>query len=205
MCKLQRLVFYPKQPFEIHSQTQTFLSTQSTGHKRALNMCSLDPGSCSLVTPADNMDTGIQSVWHMYSMLYTHRRIHTSTQSFLSTLLHNCVEVPCLACVHTFTILPPPRHNHHPSLPRISCSLHIMLKWTCIIALARFLVFVGDHQQPPWCLQRRWSLLQEPQIKTQHTQIRHFREVLLSSLNTLVFSNYKMNALLQILLKWRLK
>lgn len=120
------------------------LSTQSSGLKRTLNMCSLDPGSCSLVTQACNMDTRIQSAVHTQTHIlspphkYTHTHIHKPPT--------------------------PAGHNSHPSLPRISCSPHIMLKWTCIIALAWLVVFVGSYQQPPWSLWQRWSLLQAPQI-----------------------------------------
>lgn len=45
-------------------------------------MCSLDPGSCSLVTQACNMDTRVQSI----SRTLTHT--HTSTQSFSSTSIY---------------------------------------------------------------------------------------------------------------------
>lgn len=73
-----------------------------------------------------------------------------------------------LSRAQAYTHIPKPptptRHKSHLPLPRISCSSHIMLKWTCIIALAWFVVFVGGYQQPPWCLGQRWSLLQEPQI-----------------------------------------
>lgn len=136
-CMLQRLVFYPKQPFEIATQTQTMLSTQSTGLKRTLNMCSLDPGSCSVVTQVCNVDTHINPHTHVcirQRKMQTHTR--SSTHSFY---IHN----------HIHTNLPPPQHNSHLSLPRISCSPHIMLKWTRIIALAWFVVFVGGYQQPP--------------------------------------------------------
>lgn len=115
MCKLQRLVFYPEQPFEIPTQTQTILSTQSSALKRTLNMCSLDPGSCSLVTQACNMDTRIQSHPHTHILSPTHKHTHTShphraQQSplgpthlmffpyYVQMDMHNCAGVVCCFC-----------------------------------------------------------------------------------------------------------
>ncbi len=131
------------------------LSTQSAALKRTLNMCSLDPGSCSLVTQARKMDTSVKSVLRTHINHSIHMETHTSMHKRIHTHTHT----------HTHTranLLP--SHNSHLSLPRISCSSHIMSKWTCIIALAWFVVFVGGYQQPPWCLRQSWSLLQAPQI-----------------------------------------
>lgn len=83
MCsnsKLLGLVFYPEQLFEIPTQTQTMLSTQSAGLRTTLNMCALDPGSCSVVTQASNMDTCIWSV-------HTHTHSGWSLQLFQNNIL----------------------------------------------------------------------------------------------------------------------
>lgn len=44
-------------PLKRSTQTQTMLSPQSTALQRTLNMCSLDPGSCSPVTQACSVDS----------------------------------------------------------------------------------------------------------------------------------------------------
>lgn len=87
---------------------------------------------------------------HTFSQSYTHTHMHTYT------CRHNRI--------YAHKPPTPTQHDSHPSLPRISCSSHIMLKWTCIITLAWFVVFVGGYQQLPWCLRQRRSLLQAPQI-----------------------------------------
>lgn len=99
--------------------------------------------------------TGMQH-GHPHSISLTHAHAHTHTLA--------CNLSQAQAYTHIPKPPTPTRHKSHLPLPRISCSSHIMLKWTCIIALAWFVVFVGGYQQPPWCLGQRWSLLQEPQI-----------------------------------------
>ena len=101
-CKLKRLVFYPKQLFEIPTQTQTILSTQSTGLKSTLNTCSLDPGSCSVVTRACNMDTCFQSDTHTHTHTHTRACTYTLTCACTDALtnIHALAQIPSLAHIH---------------------------------------------------------------------------------------------------------
>lgn len=68
-------VSYREQPFEIPTPTRRTLSTQSSALNRTPNMCSLDPGSCSLVTQAcsTHTHTRIQS-----ANTHAHTRTQTS-------------------------------------------------------------------------------------------------------------------------------
>lgn len=149
------LPFIPNSPLKCSPQTQTILKVKALVTK--------EPQTCVLQIPA--------------SVLLSHKctaRTPTfrgsDTDIYTQTHIRTCIPSIALAPTHanththTRTNLPPPRRKSHSSLPRISCSLYIMLKWTHIIALAWFLVFVGCYQQPAWWFWQRWSLLQAPQI-----------------------------------------
>lgn len=135
--------FIPGSPLKYPPKPKQYCQLKALLRKKTLNMCSLDPSSCSSVTQACGVKR-THTLTCVHACVHAHIPPHFGTHS---SHPHTTQESP-LAPTH---LMFPPRY--------VKTDVHNCAGVVCCFC-------AGGHQRPPRCLGRRWSQLQTPQIFT---------------------------------------